>query len=532
MKYTFTSLLSTFFCIIFIGIFSGTTKAQTVTAIPSACDGTNNQYTLTGTVDWGSMPATGQMIISVDGEGTVIKNATFAASVGYSIPGLNADGTLKTVNVRFTSSSTTFTQNYTAPVACVVNTCATGTAGSESYNYSFPTQLDDFTNATTTIPQFNTMGGTRTLQKVLITTQNTLVTNFIAENRGVSAANVKVNVNTVFNINLGNAATGTQIFNTPVSTNSANLPIGAAVNLLASANYSGDESSSTLNGLLAYTPNWKTAMQSFSDPRTALNWITALTGNASDDADIRYYPSATISQSGSALLSGGLDDYLGSGSLPITLTTTQGVSVAGGGGNTIAYGVSNVSVALKITYYYCATSVMPLTLLTFDGAASGNYNNLKWTTAQSYDVNKFSIERSANGINFNTIGDIAAINTSLQQEYNFKDNSTGNSDKWFYRLKIIDNNGSYKYSAIIVLKNGKVTSGFGVYPNPATDKIFINASKKINRLEIINSTGTIVNSKTNINLTDPVLISTLSPGIYFAKAYTADEVLVSKFIKE
>jgi hypothetical protein len=114
----------------------------------------------------------------------------------------------------------------------------------------------------------------------------------------------------------------------------------------------------------------------------------------------------------------------------------------------------------------------------------------------------------------------------------YNDCAAGNSDKWFYRIKILDNNGAFTYSSIIVIKQGKDGAKFSLYPNPTTDKIFINAANKINKLEIINAAGITQIVKTNFNLTEPILISSFAPGIYFIKAYTSEEILVSKFIKK
>jgi hypothetical protein len=73
---------------------------------------------------------------------------------------------------------------------------------------------------------------------------------------------------------------------------------------------------------------------------------------------------------------------------------------------------------------------------------------------------------------------------------------------------------------------------FAISPNPSADKIYINSSQVIKKIEIVNAAGANVISKTNINLTEPVYVNMLAPGFYLVKAYAENEVLVSKFIKK
>jgi len=56
---------------------------------------------------------------------------------------------------------------------------------------------------------------------------------------------------------------------------------------------------------------------------------------------------------------------------------------------------------------------------------------------------------------------------------------------------------------------------FNIYPNPAKDNLFINSGSLINEMSIINSTGQIVYTATNIPGNTSINISTFKQGIYF-----------------
>ncbi len=97
------------------------------------------------------------------------------------------------------------------------------------------------------------------------------------------------------------------------------------------------------------------------------------------------------------------------------------------------------------------------------------------------------------------------------QKYNFTTATLGNGLNYF-RLKQIDNDGRFEYSAII---NIKINCGnsISIFPNPAKDKVYVNGTNSSFHLKIINAVGaTIVNSK---NYTSKGIdISNLAKGLY------------------
>ena len=114
-----------------------------------------------------------------------------------------------------------------------------------------------------------------------------------------------------------------------------------------------------------------------------------------------------------------------------------------------------------------ASISLPLQLLTFNGQVRSNKAVINWSTC--YEVNSafFNIEKSTDAVNWNTIGSITAKGNAIKNEYNFIDGNLSNI-KTYYRLKIVDQNGKYVYSQIIMLElNGKLLFVLQQnYPNP------------------------------------------------------------------
>ena len=71
-----------------------------------------------------------------------------------------------------------------------------------------------------------------------------------------------------------------------------------------------------------------------------------------------------------------------------------------------------------------------------------------------------------------------------------------------------------------------------IYPNPATSILNIVSEENIESVEILNISGQVVSFKTVSNNIAKVDISALSSGVYFAKIYFLDNVLVRKFVVE
>jgi hypothetical protein len=106
---------------------------------------------------------------------------------------------------------------------------------------------------------------------------------------------------------------------------------------------------------------------------------------------------------------------------------------------------------------------VPLKLLSFESVKSNeNSSELTWTTAGEIDFDHFSIERSRNGVDFTSIGSVKGKGGNFESLYHFSVNTHGAPD-YFYRLKMVDLDGSYSYSKTITI-SGDGFTGISVYP--------------------------------------------------------------------
>lgn len=193
------------------------------------------------------------------------------------------------------------------------------------------------------------------------------------------------------------------------------------------------------------------------------------------------------------------------------------------------------------TYSYSSSCLLPLKILQFTANKNGNATvDLKWQTSEEINTSRFSVQRSLDGVNFTSITNIYAKGNSSINYYEYVDNiEKVIGDKIYYKLKVIDKDGSYIYSKIIPISLITYARTLKVYPNPAKDQLFVlfnleNSNKA--ELRITDISGKTVynqflnnnqnNSITNIN------ISPLSKGVYYLVLLTDTSIQRIQFLKQ
>jgi hypothetical protein len=175
---------------------------------------------------------------------------------------------------------------------------------------------------------------------------------------------------------------------------------------------------------------------------------------------------------------------------------------------------------------------LPASITSFKGEKRGTINQLSWTTSTEVNNGGFELQRSADGVNFATLGYVASKsdNGTSNQVLNYTYNdvrplmATG-----YYRLKQIDKDGKYNYSSIVVLKSdrkGDIIVG-NIYPNPVTSTLNLSIeSTKNTKVEIVvvNTLGMKVYQQpasiaTGNNL-QSINISRLAAGLYHVQIVT------------
>jgi len=121
-----------------------------------------------------------------------------------------------------------------------------------------------------------------------------------------------------------------------------------------------------------------------------------------------------------------------------------------------------------------SATLLPVTLLNFTAQAKGKTAVLDWNTTMEVNNSHFEVERSHDGTQWDAIGIVQGAGNSYKNtDYQFVDPQPQALN--YYRLRQVDWNGSYGFSAICMLRfNGSESNALPmlvVSPNPAASDI-------------------------------------------------------------
>lgn len=211
-------------------------------------------------------------------------------------------------------------------------------------------------------------------------------------------------------------------------------------------------------------------------------------------------------------------------------TRSNSITLASGGeptndnnpDNNPAGGIANNSSNLTVDFGFY-DKALPVKLLNFNGKVSdANQVDLTWSTSEELNSSHFEIQRSANGKDWNNIGQVSAQGESrISQAYYFTDMKPSRGDN-MYRLKMVDLDATFSYSRII---NMKIENAFSLtlFPNPASDRLTITASNgsAIQKVQIYSLIGKLVQEVTAPQ-NGELNVQSYAAGTYMLRILSAD----------
>lgn len=183
--------------------------------------------------------------------------------------------------------------------------------------------------------------------------------------------------------------------------------------------------------------------------------------------------------------------------------------------------------------------LLPVKLLSFTGNYNNNATSLSWETEAEVDFSHYEIERSYNGSDFTTVSKVSAQAGESRKQYFYTDNVGSSGNIFYYRLKMVDVDGKFKYSNIIVIRrDAKSINGISVSPNPvigtsnATIRLSSVNTGKVD-IRLIDLAGKVVLQQQSrvsegINSISINNINRLQSGIYTIQVLQNDEAMATK----
>ena len=179
---------------------------------------------------------------------------------------------------------------------------------------------------------------------------------------------------------------------------------------------------------------------------------------------------------------------------------------------------------------------LPVKLLSFDGQLQQQQAKLTWTIDSDKDVRHFELQHSTDGSSFTSVRKMQPAGNSYSiahQPYS--------SGKQFYRLKVVEKNGTSFYSKTVLLITGNSSSYMmGLQSTIVQQQAVINlwsAQNQAAQTSLYDASGKLLAQQQQQILRGDnqlkVTTQHLAQGIYFLHVYTADGIRQTlRFIKE
>lgn len=144
---------------------------------------------------------------------------------------------------------------------------------------------------------------------------------------------------------------------------------------------------------------------------------------------------------------------------------------------------------------------------------------LNWKTETEINAANFEIQRSYDNSSYQTIAAIPShVNSSLTQSYSYTDNTNNWKGVSYYRIKMLNIDGSFAYTTIKTITGKGAKSGFVIFPNPSfgNAKISISDISEPTIVQLFDTNAKMVKTLkiTNSNVVE---LNDLGKGLYIVK---------------
>jgi len=119
---------------------------------------------------------------------------------------------------------------------------------------------------------------------------------------------------------------------------------------------------------------------------------------------------------------------------------------------------------------------LPVKLISFTGTVENGNVTLRWKTTNEASLKGYYLERNDGG----GYQDIAFVVSKGNGNYQFTDEKFSTINKASYRIRIVDKDGTYRYSNELFFDLDK--DGITLFPNPAKDNISISFGNQVNTI--------------------------------------------------
>ncbi len=251
-----------------------------------------------------------------------------------------------------------------------------------------------------------------------------------------------------------------------------------------------------------------------------------------------FDPDLDIDATGSLLAPSDITSLRNSPTSSLGINTSDGIAgQTGNGKNHIQFnGINSFSggtAAITIN-----KTALPVAISSFEAEDNGCNALLQWSVESEVDFSHYIIERSRNGVDFEYVQQIIPLKLDGTMGYSYTDENI--NGKMFYRLKLLNLDGTYKYTDVILVDTicEDPISNLNLYPNPlGLDKTnltvsFLNKTESVVWIIVSNLAGSeLMKFPYDAMIGDNTVgidISNLNVGTYFITLQKSKGKLLTK----
>ena len=182
------------------------------------------------------------------------------------------------------------------------------------------------------------------------------------------------------------------------------------------------------------------------------------------------------------------------------------------------------------------SAALLIRLTEFTGVKQNAVNKLSWKADSGIDFSHFEVERSEDGNSFDSL---TSINENSLKTYGYDDANIDELKSYYYRLKLVQNDGSFTYSSIVLIMTDEHVKDILIYPNPV--KNLLQFQLVLTQRSRYDVSITDIAGKTIMKLPQPLFeagnnyfsinTSNLTIGTYTLIVRNSDNKYIRKFIK-
>jgi hypothetical protein len=196
----------------------------------------------------------------------------------------------------------------------------------------------------------------------------------------------------------------------------------------------------------------------------------------------------------------------------------------------------------SFSYEAPVSGPLPVKLSAFTAKKAEGKVVLNWSTEIEVNASHFVIERSLNGVNYTDAGLLfTKDNSTTRRNYSFTDDLKQVSGSIvYYRLKMVDMDGTYERSAVRIIRLAEEKDGnvsILAYPNPVVNELRVTLpgawQDKPLVLDVLNLNGQVVKHlvQERAGQTQTIQVSDLLAGVYIVRASNGPETAIQRIVK-